>query len=344
MQTYDRLIDFVTSGASLSAAPAAPRPRTAAQVEASRRNGAKSRGPRTAAGKARVRANAWRSGLFAKRLRPFDDGGYEHHDYDELLRHLVAEHRPAGQVQQLLVETLAADLIHLRRVLELRGVAFAAEAVDFTPNPSARDQGLETMEDTLRRLDGLVDAFERGVPISMPADNVAETAAYFAGLARELGDAAATPQEGEGAESSDQVDELLDDDDDDEDLDWVDPFGPLSREELCRAYAAVGPEQLGLTDEVHVAEVLSSRRPVADAQRPQWSAFLRHARRDWERCVGRQRREVGRYDDARREGQGDLLANLAEPAEILTVERRARQSIEHTLRLLNGLRYVGRGR
>ena len=44
-------------------APAAPRPRTPAQIEASRRNGARSRGPVTEEGKARASRNAFKHGL-----------------------------------------------------------------------------------------------------------------------------------------------------------------------------------------------------------------------------------------------------------------------------------------
>jgi hypothetical protein len=42
-----------------------PRPRTPAQIEASRRNGARSKGPVTAEGKARASRNALKHGLTA---------------------------------------------------------------------------------------------------------------------------------------------------------------------------------------------------------------------------------------------------------------------------------------
>ena len=50
-----------------------PRPRTPAQREQSRRNGARSRGPVTAEGKRRSSRNSLKHGLLARRLRPSGD-------------------------------------------------------------------------------------------------------------------------------------------------------------------------------------------------------------------------------------------------------------------------------
>src|SRR5688572_23399105 len=91
------------SGAAAKRAVTNRRPRTEKQRAASARNGAKSRGPRTPEGKARSRSNAWRSGLFAAALRPFDHGGREHLDFYALVEQLAVGYAPAGPTARVLV-------------------------------------------------------------------------------------------------------------------------------------------------------------------------------------------------------------------------------------------------
>ncbi len=94
------------------AAPAA-KPRTAAQREASRRNGAKSRGPTSAAGKTRVRANGLRHGLRAEKLGPPADARGLDHDYKRTVRALVEEFGPTSFTQLQTISSLARDYLRL---------------------------------------------------------------------------------------------------------------------------------------------------------------------------------------------------------------------------------------
>jgi hypothetical protein len=91
---------------------AGPRPRSPAQIEASRRNGARSKGPVTAEGKARASRNAFRHGLCAEQLlAPGEDPAA----FAALLAELTAEHAPESPSEALLVERLALTAWKLAR-------------------------------------------------------------------------------------------------------------------------------------------------------------------------------------------------------------------------------------
>ncbi len=91
----------------------APRPRSEAQRQAARRNGARSRGPVTAAGKARSSRNALRHGLCAAAtiVAPGEDPAA----FAALLADLRAEHRPRDVTTDQLVQRLAVTLWKLAR-------------------------------------------------------------------------------------------------------------------------------------------------------------------------------------------------------------------------------------
>ncbi len=112
----------------MSAAPL-PRPRSEAQRSASRLNGARSRGPVTAEGRARASRNALRHGLRAATLlAPGEDPAA----FEALLDGLRTEYAPADATRELLVERLAATLWKLRRCDRLE-----AELAACPPRPPA---------------------------------------------------------------------------------------------------------------------------------------------------------------------------------------------------------------
>jgi hypothetical protein len=83
----------------------APRPRTPAQVDAARRNGARSRGPVTPEGKRRSSANALQHGLSA--LHHLVLGGEDPGELEGLTGRLLAEVGPEGELEARLVRRLA---------------------------------------------------------------------------------------------------------------------------------------------------------------------------------------------------------------------------------------------
>ena len=92
----------------------APRPRSQAQIEASRANGARGRGPTTDEGKAASCRNALKHGLRAAApvLAPDEDRDA----FDALLADLIEEHAPQDTVEAALVRQLALAIWRLERV------------------------------------------------------------------------------------------------------------------------------------------------------------------------------------------------------------------------------------
>ena len=86
---------------------------TERQIEANRANAQKSTGPKTAHGKARSRANAWKHGLTANTLVI---RGEETENFDELRDALMNSYDPKSPWEFELVERLVGIFWRLRRV------------------------------------------------------------------------------------------------------------------------------------------------------------------------------------------------------------------------------------
>jgi hypothetical protein len=86
------------------------------KVEANRKNGAKSKGPKTDEGKAGVRMNALKHGLVAKELIiQKGDAKEDEAEFAVLLHDLCEELVPVGTVEEMLVERISACYWRLRR-------------------------------------------------------------------------------------------------------------------------------------------------------------------------------------------------------------------------------------
>src|SRR4051794_509360 len=99
--------------------------RTAAQAEASRKNGAKSRGPTTPEGQAKAALNATRQGLLARKIAPMPDARLEDREYEHLREQLMREFQPRTISELNAVDVLAFDYIKLGRSAQMQDARFA---------------------------------------------------------------------------------------------------------------------------------------------------------------------------------------------------------------------------
>src|SRR5688572_4251555 len=117
---------------------AAAHPALSARVAASRANGAKSKGPRTAEGKARSAQNALKHGLCAKKhvLLPEDSRA----EFKALESALLEDLRPEGALQTLLAHRLVAAAWRLARADRLEfGLLIGADPRESPGRALVRD-------------------------------------------------------------------------------------------------------------------------------------------------------------------------------------------------------------
>jgi hypothetical protein len=126
---------------------------TQRRIEANRRNAARSTGPRTAEGKARVARNPIKHGFFVARERWTPK---QHRDFEETLDGLRDDLKPQGALEEGCVRTMADSFVrmaamlryeniaalkyHQHRERELNGRIAAADAAKASSLEAARDQ------------------------------------------------------------------------------------------------------------------------------------------------------------------------------------------------------------
>ena len=133
-----------------------------ARTAASRKNGARSQGPRTAAGKARSARNALKHGLRARRVLLLD--GEDAAEFRAFATRLQAELMPEGVLQESLVGRITIAAWRSRRADRLESALlgrYLAPAADADPDPHAslgagliRDRHGTRALDTLLRYRG----------------------------------------------------------------------------------------------------------------------------------------------------------------------------------------------
>ncbi len=95
------------------------------KLAANRENAKKSTGPRSERGKARSSQNAYKHGFFAKPLYPTAaQVTQDRSDYDDMLDGLVDHYQPAGYIENVLVEKIAAGYLRSARIVRHEQVIF----------------------------------------------------------------------------------------------------------------------------------------------------------------------------------------------------------------------------
>ncbi len=124
---------------------------TAKQIQESRANGAKSKGPVTAQGKINSSRNSTRHGLLAETivLEAEKEGAFI-----EFLQELFEEHQPQTPTEAMLVDTIAAASWRQSRIWGMQKVAFdydvASSLVPTNSNPLRAVMALRDSPDNVR--------------------------------------------------------------------------------------------------------------------------------------------------------------------------------------------------
>lgn len=100
------------------------------RIAANRQNALKSTGPKTARGKAIAKMNALKHGLLSSQVLI---AGEKARDLAELGQLLRAELRPAGMLEQILVDRIVAGVWRLRRCLRLEAQVVEHEEASVKP-------------------------------------------------------------------------------------------------------------------------------------------------------------------------------------------------------------------
>ena len=168
---------------SVGAARSAAVPVSNARAEASRRNGAESRGPKTAAGKARSAQNALKHGLPAQKyvVLPEEDAT----EFADLEASLIEELAPVGALQTVLARRVAVAAWRLARADRIEVELFAERrfANGSLGNAVIRDgNGTRSFETLLRSRGAAMAEFWRALKTlkALQAEQAAEAGADLA--------------------------------------------------------------------------------------------------------------------------------------------------------------------
>ncbi len=294
---------------------APPQGRTEAQRRASRQNGARSKGPKTAAGKSRSRCNSLRHGLRARTLSPLAIAGSDRRDYQKLLEGLSEQFGQHGQVGRMLSELAALDHVRARRAVEMAEQQVGATAADDL-EPFDDEDDLEEQVERLRQLRDLV----AGLKVRLAAE---QPPALEPGQAAELAEAMTPLLQSDLERLQPPESKLL-----------VTRRGGISLQRLREMYADLDIRALSEHGPEALAGMLEHDQPLPAPLNEWWGEMLPRLSQhlDQQLAVPMQKlRERTRWRMHRRREQAGQLPSLQTLADY---ERRHRRQLHRTFELL----------
>ena len=133
--------------------------------EASRRNGSKSRGPRTPEGKSRSRTNALKHGILSRVLPPQNTARTDRRSFDQMLSQIVADYQPHTQLELIHLESLAVNIFRLERVLAMQDLQLDPDQIS-TPEPNMESVRCDLND--VRRREELIHQLARDLDAGRP--------------------------------------------------------------------------------------------------------------------------------------------------------------------------------
>jgi hypothetical protein len=224
------------------------RQRTDAQREASRRNGARSHGPVTAAGKARSSLNAIKHGLRSTGLWMPEDA----HRYKQIHRQLETELRPRTFTECSAVAFLAGEYLQRARVMEMQE-ALQQPPIDAQQMQNYRDAKVKDLD--IRRLRRIASWIRGGKPLSCGRKLAERLAGAILPIVKNI--------EEETKPSEDRIP-----------LAEMDEYDKQEEQDLQRLWSGLQPVVAQLTDTTALAAVLSGQAGATPEVLNQIAAML----------------------------------------------------------------------
>jgi hypothetical protein len=331
--------------AQLQDEPAATNGRTEKQRQAARVNGAKSRGPTTAAGKAHSRANAWKHGILARRIMPPTDFSGQSSLYRRIRVELMRELNPQTFTAAVGVDAFAHDYVQLMRC---RQMMEAIHRVADLPQMQMKAWQVARQATIDRRLiQRALNAIDTGTDLKLPVKKAHKLAGLIVELVQQVehdmqryeaqqratgggADASAVTGSTESGEASQHDPDLPSGELDDE------VFEDDEVQQLRHLHCLIQPMRRILQDRVRLAAFFSGNGMPARGELPRLRELMVEIAKaaSHRSFSGRQHEE-----ELKKQEQTRLLTLASDPRQLLLLSRYQRQlenAIERKLRRLQG--------